>query len=127
MHHEGNGFSVIAGKKFDWAEGSCIRIPYGAEHQNFNADNVPARYYSALCPHLENFCRVAKFQHLEDCGEYSEPDVQLSKDGHDAGGRRIVMRKEEAEVGHHGEESERVKDRFADTHPHQMQRCSMEG
>lgn len=118
---KGKGFSVAGGARYDWAEGSCIRIPYGVEHQHFNSGDGPVSYFSALSPHLENFCRVAKFQHLEDCGEYSkQPDVPVSKDGHDPDGRRIVIRSEEAEVGHHGEERERVKDRFADTHPHQM-------
>lgn len=118
---KGKGFSVVGGRRYDWADGSCIRIPYGVEHQHFNGGSQPVTYYSALCPHLEEYCGVAKFEHLEDCGEFSkEPSVALSTDGHDSQGRRIVMRSEEAEVGHQGEERERVKDRFSDTHPHQM-------
>ncbi len=118
---KGTGFSLVGGTRYDWAEGSCIRIPYGAEHQHFNSGDTPVQYYSALSPHLENYCGVAKFSHSEDCGEYSKaPGALVSKDGHDSSGRRIVMRGEEAEVGHHGEERERVKDRFSDTHPQQM-------
>lgn len=117
----GKGFSVIGGTRYDWEAGSCIRIPYGAEHQHFNSGDDSVRYFSALSPYLENFCGIAKFGHLEDCGEYSkEPESPASKDGHDSAGRRIVMRREEAQVGHHGEERERVRDRFDDTHPHQM-------
>lgn len=118
---KGRGFSVIGGQRYDWEEGSCIRIPYGVEHQHYNAGEVPVQYFSATSPHLENFCGVARFEHFEDCGEYSgTPQAPQSKDGHDSAGRRIVMRQNEAEVGHHGEERERVKDRFADTHPHRV-------
>jgi len=100
----GKGSVFVNGERFDFDEGSCIRIPFGEPHQLFNTGDVPVQYYSGLAPHLENFISVAKFTHLEDCGEYSRlPEVNGPAKDHDANGRRIVLRKQDAGIGHHGE------------------------
>ena len=38
---EGEGFSIIAGQRFDWHKSSTLQIPYWAEHQHFNTGDVP--------------------------------------------------------------------------------------
>src|SRR5580692_7691485 len=37
---EGEGFSIIAGQRFDWHKSSTIQIPFWAEHQHFNTGAV---------------------------------------------------------------------------------------
>lgn len=118
---KGSGCSIIGGTRYDWEEGACVRVPFGAEHQHLNTGDKPVEYFSAFAPDLESFLSLAKFSHLEDCGEYRS--VPESKDGakdHDQNGRRIVLHLKDAQVGHQGEERERIKDGFSDTHPHQM-------
>ena len=59
---KGKGFSIIDDKAYDWEEGSCIRIPFGSVHQHFNEGAEPVQYTSAMAPHLEHLCGLAKFE-----------------------------------------------------------------
>lgn len=118
---KGKGSTFIEGQRYDWEEGSCVRIPFGATHQHFNTGDIPVQYYAALVPHLENFISVARFVQLEDCGEYFRlPEASGPVKDHDAGGRRIVLRKQDAGVGHHGEHRNRLKDAFHESHAREM-------
>jgi quercetin dioxygenase-like cupin family protein len=109
---KGKGSSFVNGSRYDWEDGSCIRIPFGAIHQHFNTGDETVRYYAALVPHLENFISVARFTHLEDCGEYSKlPEAGAAKT-HDDKGRRIVLSRQQAPEGHRGEERKGLKDAF---------------
>lgn len=43
----GKGYSVVDGKRFDWAEGDLILLPFkkgGVEHQHFNLGDSPSRW-----------------------------------------------------------------------------------
>ena len=118
---QGKGSSIVDGHQYDWAEGSCIRIPYGTVHQHFNTGDAPVRYYSALVPHLENFISVGRFVQEEDCGEYLRlPDAKGPVKDHDDSGRRIVLRKQDAGVGHHGEHKHHPKDAFHESFAREM-------
>lgn len=90
---KGNGFSIVNDQRYDWDEGSCIHIPFGASHQHFNTGDTTVVYYSALAPHLEYLCAVARFQQFEDCGETGKiPSDWIQKSEHDSQGRLIVLR-----------------------------------
>ncbi len=65
---QGEGFTVVAGQRFDWHQHSTLQIPYRAEHQHFNTGSVPAQYLSGMCFSLETFTRVASLEQIEDCG-----------------------------------------------------------
>ena len=89
---EGEGFSVVNGQRYDWATGSCMWIPFGAEHQHFNTGDVPARYYSYSAMHLEQFLGLLKLEQLETCGPTDTiVDAPVSPSGLDDKGRRIVI------------------------------------
>ncbi len=89
---EGEGFSVVNGQRYDWAKGSTVWIPFGGEHQHFNTGPVPARYYSLMAVHLENFVGLHKMEQISECG-YTEylPEVPVSETGLDAKGRRVRL------------------------------------
>lgn len=43
----GNGYTVVDGRRFDWAEGDLICLPIkkgGVEHQHFNLRDTPSRW-----------------------------------------------------------------------------------
>ncbi len=65
---EGEGFSIIAGQRFDWHKSSTIQIPFWAEHQHFNTGAVPVLYISGMIFDLERFLRVARLEQIETCG-----------------------------------------------------------
>jgi mannose-6-phosphate isomerase-like protein (cupin superfamily) len=65
---EGEGFSIIEGRRFDWHKSSTIQIPYWAEHQHFNTGDVPVLMISAMAFDLERFVRLARLEQLETCG-----------------------------------------------------------
>jgi mannose-6-phosphate isomerase-like protein (cupin superfamily) len=64
----GSGFSVIAGQRFDWHEGSTLYIPFWADHQHVNTSDVPVLYVSGMCFDLERFAHVARLEQLAECG-----------------------------------------------------------
>jgi mannose-6-phosphate isomerase-like protein (cupin superfamily) len=65
---EGEGFSIIAGQRFDWHKSSTIQIPFWAEHQHFNTGTVPVLYISGMVFDLERYMRVARLEQIETCG-----------------------------------------------------------
>jgi mannose-6-phosphate isomerase-like protein (cupin superfamily) len=65
---DGEGFSIIAGQRFDWHKSSTLQIPFWAEHQHFNTGSIPVRYLSAMAFDLERFLRVARLEQIETCG-----------------------------------------------------------
>src|SRR5919199_1873869 len=89
---EGEGFSVIDGRRYDWKPESGMLVPFGAEHQHFNTGTTTARYFSTMAVHLEHFVGIHRTTHLEDWGVTREiPDLPRSVDGRDASGRRILV------------------------------------
>jgi len=118
---KGEGSTFIGEERYDWEEGACIRIPFGAAHQHFNTGDVPVQYYSALVPHLENFISVARFTQYQDCDKYVRlPEAKGPAKYHDASGRRIVLPKKDAGVGHRGEHAHRLKSAFQESHAREM-------
>ena len=71
---EGEGFSIIAGQRFDWHKSSTLQIPYWAEHQHFNTGKVPVLYVSGMAFDLERFVRVARLEQIETCGPNDPAD-----------------------------------------------------
>jgi quercetin dioxygenase-like cupin family protein len=101
---EGSGFSIVNGVRYNWAKGSTLVIPFGAEHQHFNTGAIPARYLSVLAIHLEHLCGLHRTTQLAECGETTGlPDLPVSPDGLDDRHRRIVLPIELAPVRTGGE------------------------
>ncbi len=118
---KGKGFSIIDEQRFDWEDGACLRIPFGAIHQHFNQGDTPVHYFSALAPHLEFSCLVAKFQQFEDCGEIDSTTNQPARiNDYDKQGRRLVLNRKDATIVQRGEVDERVQDAFWESHPSEM-------
>jgi mannose-6-phosphate isomerase-like protein (cupin superfamily) len=65
---QGEGFSVIEGRRYDWHQSSTLQIPFWAEHQHFNTGDVPVRYISGMAFDLERFVRLARLEQLDECG-----------------------------------------------------------
>ncbi len=100
----GRGFSIIDERRFNWEEGSCLKIPFGAVHQHFNAGDEPVLYFSAMAVHLERMLSVAKFQQFEDCGSIeAQPKYEESGSDFNGEGTRVVLHMKDAAVGHKGE------------------------
>lgn len=66
---DGEGFSVVDGKKYDWDTGSCLFIPYSSVHQHFNSGDRPVRYLSAVGLGLERFAGLARIMQYEEACE----------------------------------------------------------
>ena len=89
---EGKGFSIINGARYDWAKGTTLWIPFGAEHQHFNTGDDTARYFSLMSLSLEHLAGVAKVEQLEVCGPTDTiVDAPVSTSGFDADERRIRL------------------------------------
>ena len=103
---DGAGFSIVDGTRYDWAKGSVIWIPFGAQHQHFNTGSSTARYFSGMALHLEYWVGVGKVEQLEEKGKNQGKPVEipLSCDGRDPKGRRIALRFEDAPVVTHDPE-----------------------
>ena len=65
---EGEGFSIVDGRKYDWDKGSCLFMPFGAVHQHFNSGDSTVRYISAMAISLERFVGLAKLIQYEEAG-----------------------------------------------------------
>ena len=104
---EGNGCTIVNGRRYNWGKNSTLVIPFGAEHQHFNTGDTTLRYFSAMAPHLEFFAGVARFTQLENWGKVATiPSVPVSPDGFEEGGeRRICMTIEQAPWSGGGENS----------------------
>ena len=98
---EGDGFSVIDDKRYDWDTGSCLLIPFGATHQHFNTGKKTVRYYSAMMLASERFAGLAKVVQLEEAAEtpmgvidtFEKADSEV----HPEYGR-IILRMKDAQV-----------------------------
>jgi mannose-6-phosphate isomerase-like protein (cupin superfamily) len=94
---EGEGFSVVKGRRYDWKEGSSLAIPFGAPHQHFNTGENEATYLSVLSVGLETFVGLHFTEQIEEKGQIDTlPDVPASQDGKDETGRRIALDIEDA-------------------------------
>lgn len=96
---DGEGFSLIDGRRFDWHKSSTIHIPFWAEHQHFNTGEVPVLYVSAMAFDLERFVRVARLEQLAECGandatQLAASPAQVSQYYED--GARAVIHLEDA-------------------------------
>jgi quercetin dioxygenase-like cupin family protein len=104
---EGSGFSIINNIRYDWIKGSTLVVPFGAEHQHFNTGDTTARYFSAMCVHLEHFCGLHRHTQLEQKGRISHiPGVPTSPNNFDERGRRVHLPLAEAPVRLGGEGAE---------------------
>lgn len=96
---EGEGFSVIDDRKYEWKEGCCLFMPFGAVHQHFNSGDKPAQYLSVMAITLERFAGLAKVVQYEEKGEtpLNEPAgvEKAESDVHPEYGR-IILRPEDA-------------------------------
>jgi quercetin dioxygenase-like cupin family protein len=71
----GEGFSLIAGQRFDWHAGTTLFIPFWAEHQHYNTGSEPVLYISGMTFDLERFLRVARIEQLAECGPNDAADL----------------------------------------------------
>lgn len=89
---EGEGFSVISGRRYDWTKESVLLIPFGAEHQHFNTGSARVRYFSNMAVHLEHFVGLHRTVHFEDWGANGTlPDIPRSTNGLAPDGRRVLL------------------------------------
>src|SRR5574340_1685490 len=96
---EGRGFSVIDDKRYDWSQGCCLFMPFGAVHQHFNSGDEPARYLSVMAITLERFAGLAKVVQYEELGEtpLNEPaGVEKAEADIQPEYGRIILRSEDA-------------------------------
>lgn len=98
---EGQGFSVVDGKRYDWGERSCLFMPYGSVHQHYNDGDKKVRYLSVMALETEKFAGLAKIIQYEEAAEtpVNEPQAieKAESDIHPEYGR-IVLRYEDAPV-----------------------------
>ena len=98
---DGEGFSVVDDKRYDWDTGSCLFMPYGTIHQHFNTGDGTARYLSVLGLALERFASLAKVVQYEEAAETAMGKTQkfekAESDVHPEYGR-IVLRMKDAPV-----------------------------
>ncbi|MFC1958741.1 cupin domain-containing protein [Chloroflexota bacterium] len=66
---DGEGFTVLDGKRYDWDTGSCLFMPYGLVHQHFNSGDRTVRYLSVMQLALETFASLAKVIQYEEPAE----------------------------------------------------------
>lgn len=88
----GRGCSVVDGRRYDWEEGACLLIPFGAAHQHFNLGDEPVTYLSCMSPDLEHFLGLNRTEQLQDRGPLGDgPDPSLPVGTHDDNGNRVVL------------------------------------
>ncbi len=91
---DGEGFSVVDDKRYDWDTGSCLFMPYGSIHQHFNSGDRGVRYLSVMELALERFAGLAKVMQYEEARESPMEALGVEKaesDIHPEYGR-IVLR-----------------------------------
>ena len=96
---QGKGCSIIDGKRYDWAQDSCIFIPFGVVHQHFNLGDETARYFSVMAVAFEMFAGVAKVFQYDLAAEthlHALDNLPLAESDIDPELGRIIMRKEDA-------------------------------
>ncbi len=88
----GSGLAAIDGVQYDFAAGTTLGIPYGAERQLFNTGTEPVRYFSATAFPLEKHLGLYRVEQIEVAGPTRElPEIPVSSDGYDPQGRRIRL------------------------------------
>ncbi|HUQ78462.1 MAG TPA: cupin domain-containing protein [Patescibacteria group bacterium] len=95
----GSGFAVVAGKRYDFHDGTTIHVPFMDDHQVFNTGDVDIEYVSASTMDLDLFVRLGRLEQLEDKGpnrDGFESDVPAADGQFDALGRRIALHLEDA-------------------------------
>ncbi len=108
---DGEGFTILDGKRYDWDTGSCLFMPYGLVHQHFNSGHRTVRYLSVLQLALERFASLAKVVQYEEVGEIHifnmEGVEKAESDIHPKHGR-IVLRGKNATVTFRSDDLKRV-------------------
>jgi uncharacterized cupin superfamily protein len=95
----GRGFIVVAGRRYDFRDGTTIHVPYMDEHQLFNTGDVDVEYVSAGTMDLDLFVRLGRLEQLEDKGPNErgfESRVPAEDGQFDGLGRRIALHLEDA-------------------------------
>ena len=95
----GEGFSIIDGRRFDWHAGTTIQIPYRAMHQHFNTGTETVQYISGMIFGLERFVGLAEIIQEEDHGP-NDPAVLASHPAQESeyhpNGDRAILHLEDA-------------------------------
>ena len=95
----GRGAIVVAGRRYDFHDGTTIHVPYMEDHQVFNTGEIDVEYVTASTMDLDLFLRIGRLEQLEDKGaNLAAPEMALpAEDGQfDALGRRIALHIEDA-------------------------------
>jgi mannose-6-phosphate isomerase-like protein (cupin superfamily) len=95
----GTGAIVVAGRRYDFHEGTTIHVPYFEDHQLFNLGDEDVELVTAWAMDLDLFARLGRLEQLEDKGT-NTPDLIAAlpaEDGHfDTEERRITLHLEDA-------------------------------
>jgi uncharacterized cupin superfamily protein len=95
----GTGFAIVAGRRYDFHDGTTIHIPYMDEHQFFNTGDGDVEYVSASTIDLDMFIKLGRLEQLEEKGRNApgfEAGVPAEDGQFDATGRRIALHLEDA-------------------------------
>lgn len=96
---QGDGFSIVAGRRFDWHAGTTLQIPFGAAHQHVNTGDVPALTVSGMAFDLERFVQLARVEQLAPCGPNDEATLAAApaqQSQYHADGSRAAIHLEDA-------------------------------
>ncbi len=95
----GSGFIVVAGRRYDFHDGTTIHVPFMDDHQVFNTGDVDVEYVSASTMDLDLFVRLGRLEQLEPKGSNDagfEAAFPPAGDQFDSLGRRIALHIEDA-------------------------------
>jgi uncharacterized cupin superfamily protein len=96
---EGEGFILVAGRRYDVHAGTTIHVPYMDDHQLVNTSAGDLAYVSASTIDLDLFVRLGRLEQLEDKGPNGLGFLEgvPAEDGQlDDRGRRIALHLEDA-------------------------------
>ena len=68
--HQGRGYDIHDGKRWDWERGDLISIPAMTEHQHFNADAEQPVLLLSSMPSVGVDLGSRGIEQLEDAPEY---------------------------------------------------------
>ena len=71
---EGEGYSLIGGKKYSWSAGDCLQVYSEVPHQHFNTGLRPARYLQAMLAPLEGFMGILNYVQEAEAGRISDEE-----------------------------------------------------
>lgn len=95
----GRGFIVVAGRRYDFHDGTTIHVPYMDDHQVFNTGETDVEYVSASTIDLDLFVRLGRLEQLEEKGPNEagfEAAIPAEDGQFDPMGRRIALHLEDA-------------------------------